>query len=427
MLKTTLLSVVSLAAMAVASGSSDEIDYKYQYYHDNNMVNVHSNVVNIKKRLNDNFSVSLGGLIDAISGASRKDTRGFIKNSAIASNSSAETVTPGGNTVDATTSASKTDEKRFQPSLTIIFFKDFFKGKGKESNSDNPTTITVTGINSSENDYLSRTISGSLSQDLFERNTTIGVRAGKTFNTQFPASRFVPGNDNAGWNYFGEGTGKRQTDNISASLTQGITTTTIVQLVGGYSYDRGYMAKPFYVYKMNDQFRYEKLPVCRNSYTLTALINQYIPLGKGFSLHCNYRYYEDSWAQKSHTIEGELYSYITDNLVIRPSGRFYTQTSSFFYKDAYDSTDTYLTTDLKYRGGKTWTAGLKLSYIIKDFVKPEGGGFFSFFPVSIDLGFDYFLRESPDDPAVLAHYYQYYGAGDNFRAFWIQSGIRFVF
>jgi hypothetical protein len=416
MLKTTLLFVVSLSGMVIASGASDEIDYKFQYYNDNNKVNVNSNAVNIRKKINDNFSISLNGLIDAISGASRKDNRGAIKSSALASNN-----------IDATTSASKTDEKRYQPSLTIVFFKDFFKGKGKESNSDNPTTITVTGVNSSENDYLSRTISGSFSQDLFERNTTIGFRYGKTFNKQFPATRFIPENNNPGWNYFGEGTGQRQTDNVSASLTQGITTTTSAQIIYGYSYDRGYMARPYYVSKIDSQFYDENLPVCRTSSTITALLSQYIPLGKGFSLHCNYRYYQDSWSQVSHTIEGELYAYITDNLVIRPSGRFYTQSSSFFYKDVYDKTDRYLTTDLKYRGGKTYNAGLKLSYIIKDFVKPEGGSFFSFFPVSIDLGFDYFIRESPSDPAVLANYYQYYGAGDNFQAFWIQSGIRFVF
>ncbi len=426
MLKTTLLFLVSLSGIVIASGSSDEIDYKYQYYNDNNMVNVNSNAVNIKKKINDNLSVSLGGLIDAISGASRKDNRGAIKSSALASNN-VDGVSSGSRKIDAITSASKTDEKRYQPSLTLIIFKDFFKGKGKESNSDNPTTITVTGINSSENDYLSRTISGSLSQDLFERNTTIGIRYGKTFNKQFPATRFIPENSNPGWSYFGEGTGKRQTDNFSASLTQGITTTTIVQLIYGYSYDRGYMARPYYVSRIGNQFYNENLPVYRNSSTITALLNQYIPLGKGFSLHCNYRYYQDSWSQISHTFEAELYSYLTDHLIIRPSGRYYSQSSSFFYKDTYNLTDRYLTTDLKYRGGKTYTLGLKLTYSIKDFVKPENRSFFSFFPVSVDIGFDYFIRESPTDSAILANYYQYYNPGDFFRAFWIQSGVRFEF
>lgn len=425
MLKSYLL-LGALSGIVLASGSSDEIDYKYQYYHDNNLVDVHTNTVTIKKKLNDNFSISLSGLVDAITGASRKDTRGIINSSALASNNDVDAVTSGTKKIDAITSASKTAEKRFQPSLTIILFKDFIRAISKNSNSDNPTTITLTGINSKENDYLSRTVSGSFSQDLFERNTTIGFRYGKTFNTQNPASRFIPEN-NPGWNYFGEGSGQRQTDNFSASLTQGITTTTIAEIIYGYSLDRGYMARPYYVSRIDGQFYNENVPVSRNSSTVTVLLNQYIPLGKGMSLHCNYRYYQDSWSQIGNTLEAELYTYLTDNLILRPSGRIYSQSSTFFYKDIYEKTDRYVTTDLKYRGGKTYSMGLKLTYAIKDFVKPEDKSFFSIFPVAFDIGFDYYIRESPADSVVAHNYYQYYKPGDNFRSFWVQSGVRFEF
>lgn len=409
------------------------IDYKFQYYIDNNQVNVLSNDISATKKINENVTFSLSYLVDAITGASRKDHRGVIKSSALASsqNSSVDAITPASK-VDGVSSATKNDELRHQPSATLILVNDFFKMMGGSKNSDNPTTLSITGINSQENDYVSRTVSSALSQDLFERNTTLGVRYGKSYNKFEPASRFKPGDSDLGWNYFGNG--KRETDNLSVSLTQGITTTTIAAFIWGYSYDRGYLARPYYVFKINDtadggtlsQFYNELLPTNHKSMTFTGSLNQYIPVGKGISLHLDYRYYLDSWNQKSNTLLIELYSYLTDKIVLRPSMRIYSQSSTFFYKDQY-STNDYVTTDLRYRGCNAYTYGLKASYLIKDFVKPEKASFLGVYPVAFDIGLDYYTRSSPKDSATLYNYYQYYKPSSDFSTMLIQTGMRFIF
>jgi len=410
------LSAVAFAAVCAYCGEGDEIEYKFQYYTDDNRVDVITNTASVSKKVNDHVSFSLSYLVDAISGASRRDHRGAPP--------ATDAVTSATKSVDAVSSATKTDELRHQPSITISYLNDYLKMMGAGSNTDNPATLSITGMDSKENDYTSRTVSAALSQDLFERNTTIGLRVGKSFNQFQPVSWFIPVSDE-GWNYFGDG--KRQTDNISASFTQGLTTTTIAMVIVGYVYDRGYLARPYYVYKISDIFQHEVLPTEHRSMTITGKLNQYFAVGNGLALHVDYRYYKDSWDQKSNTVALELHYYVTDKIILKPSYRLYSQSTAFFCKDAYSASDRYLTTDIKYRGGNASTAGLKVSYELKDFVKPEQGGFFGIFPVAFDVGVDYYRRDSPKDPVILYNYYQYYSPHIGFKALWVQSGLRFAF
>ncbi len=422
MLKRCMAGSILCAATVIAFGQSDEISYKFQQYSDNNNVKVSTNVIRASKRINDHFSLSLSGLVDAISAASRRDVRSGSPLSTGASVSLPRTPSAS---VDGITSASPTDEKRLQPSATVTFTNDFIKMLSSDKSNDDPTTFSITGINSEENDYTARTVSAAISQDLFQRNTTLGFRFGKIFSRYHPAVRFVPSPSDAGWSYFGDG--RRETDNLSASITQGLTTTTIISAVAGYSYDRGYLTRPYNVYRVGDQFRHEYLPSEHRSITFSGLFNQYIGIGNGMAVHLEYRYYEDSWEQKSTTVGMEIYSYIGERFILRPSFRIYSQSSAFFYRDYYSAEDRYLTTDLKYRGGNSYTFGLKGSYVIKDFVKPDGIGFPGIFPVAIDIGADYYLRASPADPQVLYSHYNYYHCSSEFNALWVQSGIRFAY
>jgi hypothetical protein len=412
----------ALCAVAAAAfcGESDAIDYKFQYYTDDNGVNVSSNAASITKKLGESGGLSVSYLVDAITGASRRDNRGAKPETGVV-----DAVTNATKLIpDAVTSASPTAEQRHQVGGTLSFTHDFIKMMSSDKNNDDPTSVSLTGINSQETDYTSRTVSLALSQDLFQRNTTISARAGKSFDQYSPAVRFLgAAQADPGWNYFGSGA--RQTDNVSLSLTQGLSVTTIATVNVGYVFDRGYLGRPYYVYKINDQFRHELVPDQKKSLTVTCMLNQFIPAGSGISLHAEYRYYADSWELTSHTAGLEVNFRIGDYFVLRPSYRYYMQSGAFFYKDVYDSTDYFLTTDLKYRAGQTQTAGLKMSWEIRDFIKPENSPFFALYPLAFDIAANYYWRSGPHDIAVLRSHYAYFSS--DYQMVWIQTGVRFAF
>jgi hypothetical protein len=400
------------------SGESDGVSYKFQYYGDNNDVDVFSNTVTAGKQLGSKTHVSVSYLVDAITGASRKDIRSTMQG--VDGITGASAVKP-----DGITGASPTAERRHQVSATLSFVNDFIKWLRKDQNNDDPTTFSVTGINSTESDYTSRTISAAVSQDLFQRNTTLGALVSRGFDQYQPVSRFTPSSSDEGWNFFGDG--RRLTDRLSLSLTQGITTTTVASVIWGYAYDRGYLARPYYVYEIGDTLYREHLPPRHRSMTVTGRLNQYLPVGGGMSLHLDYRYYADSWELISHTISAELYTRIGENFIIRPSYRFYTQSDAFFYADVYPKSQRYMTTDFKYRHGITHSAGLKLSWELRDVIKPTDSPFFALFPVEADIAGDLYMRTGPHDVALRNSHYNYWDIDKGFRSFWIQSGLRFAF
>lgn len=390
------------------SGEADHISYKFQYYDDNNDVNVLSNTTTISKGLGEHVRVNLSYLVDGITGASRNDDRGAI---------------------DGITSASQTDERRHEVKggLTVNF--DWLRIFNRDKETDDPMFITITGINSQENDYTSRTISAAVSQDLFQRNTTIGASYSKSFDDYDPEERFVPDTVDEGWDYFGDG--KRETDRVSASITQGITTTTIASVIWGYVFDRGYLARPYYVYKIDTSWYHENLPSERKCMTVTGRLNQYIPTNNGTAVHFDYRFYTDSWELVSHTAHIKLYYRAGEKFIINPSYRFYTQNSAFFYKDIYSSVPNYLTTDFKFRECITNTIGLNLIYEVKDLFKPEDAPFFSLFPINFNIAANYMIRNGPgreQEEIIKAHYNYWHKKGDNqYQNFWIQTGIQLAF
>ncbi len=384
------------------SGEVDHISYKFQYYDDNNDVNVISNTTTISKGLGEHVRVKLSYLVDGITGASRNDDRG---------------------TMDGITSASQTDERRHEVKGGLTFMFDWLLLFNKDKETEDPMFLTVIGINSQENDYTSRTISAAISQDLFQRNTTIGASYTKSFDDFDPADRFIPEAADEGWDYFGGG--KRETDRVSASITQGITTTTIASVIGGYVFDRGYLSRPYYVYLIGGQWYHENLPPERKSMTVTGRLNQYIPTNNGTAAHLDYRLYYDSWDLLSHTVSLKFYYRPAEKFIINPSYRFYTQNSTFFYTDIYTSVPKYLTADFKFRECITNTIGLNLIYEVRDLFKPEDAPFFSLFPININIAANYTMRTGSDDPQVIKDHYNYWS--DRYQNFWIQTGIKLAF
>jgi hypothetical protein len=419
---------LALAGRAFASGDESRVEYKFQYYHDNDAVDVLSNVVGFKLKLGEHLRVGGEYLVDAITSASRSDIKG--QPTTVDGVTSATGGGGGRPAVDGVTSASSTSEYRNQVGLDLGLVFDFIKRMRSDKNSDDPTTITVSGSNSQENDYTSRTLGVGLSQDLFQRNTTIAFTWGRSYDQYQPAARFVPGPTDEGWNYTGSsycGEGRRLTDRWSAILTQGLTTTTGISIIGSYVLDRGYLNRPYYVIEVGDAFYHDQAPPERTMMSVTGKLSQYVPMLKGCALHLDYRFYDDDWAVQSHTAALAFSMRVVEHFVVEPSYRFYRQSAAFFYQDRYPSPMHYMTSDPKLGTFYTHSAGLRLSYELADLVKPDDRPFFTLFPVSIDLSGNYLFRQSTADAAVRDKNYERYPLQYGYNSFWVQAGATFVF
>lgn len=421
---------MGLLAWAIAGFTEEEntVEYKFQYYEDNNGVKVWSNDAGGGMKIGDHFKIHADYLADAITAASRSDHRGAPA-STLAKVDAVTSATSQG--VDGVTHAT-TDETRHQFGGSVSFLNDFIKNFRADKNNDDPTTLTAIGSYSGENDYTSKTIGLTLAQDLFQRNTTFSFTFGKSFDQWSPVSWAIPTPANLGWpgwNFLGDG--KRETSRYSLGLTQGITTTTIASVNGEYVYDCGYLAKPYNVMLIDNTYYHENYPAQHKSVALTGLVNQYILLDNpdvnGIALHGEYRYYKDSWSISSHTAMAEVYVRLWDNFIVRPSYRYYWQSAPFFYQDVYTTVPEYLTTDLKFRAGNSQTLGLKLSWEVVDFVKPMDDSHFPLFFQSIDIAGNYYMRQSPDNQNIVNSHYGYWNAADGYHMFWIQTGIKFAF
>lgn len=415
--------MVFLSGRIIFAGGEDHIAYKFQYYGDNNFCKVVSNDIEFSKTLGSHFNLAGGYLVDAISAASRKDIRGT--NGTATGDDNIDARTAATHPFDGVTSASVTDERRHQVSGTLSFIYDFIKLFRSDKNNDDPLTVSVTGINSQENDYTSRTISVALSQDLFQRNTTIGLGYNKSFDQYSPDQRYTPPSGNEGWNFLG--VGKRQTEHLSASFTQGLTITTLFSFIADYGYDRGYLSRPYYVYKIGTVYYHENYPSQRKSLAFAGQVNQYLPSKHGTSVQLNYRYYGDTWKLKSQTITLNAYWRFAEKFILSPSYRFYYQTAAFFYQDTYTTVPAYLTVDFKFSTFISNKFGLKLAYELKDFIKPAGGSFFSLYPINIDIAANYVMRSGTNDISIRNSHYSYWPIESGYRNFWVQTGVTFAF
>jgi hypothetical protein len=413
------LALCGMAAYAAAGGDGDYLSYRFQYFSDNSDVRVVTNTMTVSKDAGRHLGFTGTYTLDGITSASRIDVRGRGGSSG---------------TVDAITAASRRPEQRQAGGASVIFRDDWLKRLFPRAGNENPAQLSCAGMYGSEPDYLSRTASVALRQELFAKNTAIEIAYGRNFDQFRPVSRYRPGADNQGWNYIGNG--RRYTDRISAGVSQALNRETLVSAAGEYGYDRGYLARPYYVYEIETAlpaggtiraFYHENAPVIRESAAFSGQVNRYLPLLQGASVNADYRYYRDSWEVRSHTLTLTSNIRVMDNIIVCPLYRYYSQTAAFYYRDAYASVPAYLTTDLRLGPYSTTTAGIKLVFALRDFVKPVDNAFFALFPVSLDIAANYMVRSGTADIAVRDSHYGYWPIGEGYRNFWIQSGTKFAF
>lgn len=199
---------------------------------------------------------------------------------------------------------------------------------GLEQSLGSLTTLAANVYRSQELDYLSNAVVLTLSQELFQRNTTVSIRA------QY--------NDDKVGELLDDGDLINRDKTVytgALMLSQTMSKTTVLDLSYDYMMMDGFLNDPYrkvVAFDQNNAFEIfsENHPDNRVRQSATGRISQYVEPVKA-SLIGSYRYYFDDWDVSSHTAEVRFNKYVFEDLIFGFNYRYYMQTGAEFYEDRY--------------------------------------------------------------------------------------------
>jgi hypothetical protein len=216
---------------------------------------------------------------------------------------------------------------------------------------------------SRENDYQSNTAHASLSRDFDDKNTTLALGYGVSFNVVGRA-----GDENFQRD--------ETTQHLALTWTQVISPLTISSVTYEYENDNGFQSSPYRfipirasVDAMPDYWVLETMPLARNRNAFVVGLNH--ALGDD-AVQGDYRFYIDDWGIISHTVGARYFWRINKRTELRLRNRFYTQSAASFYQQVYTQPLQFMTYDGREMAAQ-WseTFGGKLVYRFTDHLQGE--------------------------------------------------------
>ena len=306
----------------------DRADVLYFRY-DGGGVTVQGPSMLVRKSIGEHVSVSAGYLIDMVSSAS----------------------------VDVETSASPYEDERKQYS----FSTDLLHGK---------STYSIGYVNSTESDYIAKTVYGSVSHDMFGDLTTISMSYSMGKNDVFRNVKIddVKQNDPT----FAEHMDSR---NFSVGVSQIITKNMIVSSQYEVVTDEGFLRSPyrsvrFFIDPFTQGREDEAYPNTRTSNAASIRAKYFLPYRA--AIDGMYRFYTDTWGVIGHT--GELgyvhpidSAFLGGQWILEGRVRYYTQTAADFYQDIFPRADfsNFMARDKELATYSAITAGINATYEFK--------------------------------------------------------------
>lgn len=220
---------------------------------------------------------------------------------------------------------------------------------------------------SSEYDYMSIGVNLNFSQKTKNRNGEFSARVQAYLDKLkyiLPIELRPPapggGNDDEN-NYPSK---SRNSYSGSLSYSQIINQRLQVMLIADLVYQQGYLGLPFHrVYFDNSSMRVENLPGTRLKIPLGFRANYF--LGDHIVLRSFYRYYQDDWGIKGHTVQLESSVKISPFFSVTPFYRYYTQTAADYFNaiNIHKTAEQYYTSnyDLAKFNSNFYGAGIRLS------------------------------------------------------------------
>jgi hypothetical protein len=274
---------------------------------------------------------------------------------------------------------------------------------GVEQGLGTDVTLGANAYRSQEVDYVSNSVIGTYSQNLFDQNSTIVLRG--QYNHDLVGEVLDDGS-----------VLNKPKDQYTAvaALSQILSPNTVLDISYDHVITTGFQSDPYRQVSVRGDdgvvVKTDELhPSDRTRQAGTARISQMVPRIQA-SLIGSYRYYFDSWAVHSHTASFRLNKYLFRSLILGLDYRYYTQTGSYFAQDEYAGQEylagAYRTADYKLRPFSSNNVGFSLTYLFRGLAES-----------SPDLGF---LENS----AFELIYFRYFNDQD-FSADILQASLKF--
>lgn len=209
---------------------------------------------------------------------------------------------------------------------------------------------------SQEEDYGSQSVIGGITQELFQKNLTISLKAQYTMDSV--GEIFANGDI---LNRF------KETHQASLIISQLLSPTTILRIGGDGMRNQGYLSDP-YRKNPNDPTLAERHPTLRFRQAAWTELSQFLS-GMDASLVFTYRYYWDDWGMESHTGALKFNKYITPDWILSPEYRYYTQSAANFGNYAVNNPGAYDAFDYKLKVFASNNTGIGLTCFLRAFGK----------------------------------------------------------
>jgi hypothetical protein len=154
-----------------------------------------------------------------------------------------------------------------------------------------------------------------------------------------------------------------------------------------YTYREGFLTDP---YKLND-----RRPDEREEWTLSGGYRHYF-VGADAALHADYRYFDDDWGIKSHTVDLAWHQNIGGTTQLIPYLRYYSQSEADFFSNQVDYTDRYFADDYRLSAFGAITWGLRVRHDIGNWTLTAAGERYT---TSEDWG----LSSGEESPALVKY------------------------
>jgi Protein of unknown function (DUF3570) len=253
--------------------------------------------------------------------------------------------------VDHYTSASSDKIDPYTVSSASMSDTRFYPSFGwSMQNEQKGTTIGLNTSFSKEFDYTSFGIGASFTKTSKDNNREFSAKLQAyldKWKVIYPIELIPPGYG-TGAEHGGDRLDYQPRNSYSASLTytQVVNQRLQLVLVAEPTYQKGLLATKYQrVYFTDGSEQVENLPDSRMKVPLGIRANYFI--GDRLILRSFYRYYQDNWGLKAHTLELELPVKVSPFFSVSPFYRFYAQNAIDYFAPygAHNPTETYFTSD----------------------------------------------------------------------------------
>jgi len=150
----------------------------------------------------------------------------------------------------------------------------------------------------------------------------------------------------------------------SISFRQDLTINSTIQVEAGITYQEGLLSTPFHrvYFRDSDSVKVEKLPGIKTSIPLSIRYHKF--LSNRLILKSGYRFYQDNFGVKAHTLTLEVPVKINQFKSLIPFARMHYQSASTYFSpfQEHNLSDTYYTSDYDLSERWTFSTGLGASF-----------------------------------------------------------------